>query len=128
MEKKKKLVRGGLAREQKLRASSDFVFFLSLALSPSHTQSKLDPFLFPLPPPPRAAPRIQEKMQSALAQRSALAPLSARPASARRAPRAAAQASASRPLWVPGTKAPAHLTGTLAGDRGFDPLVSERRL
>lgn len=63
-------------------------------------------------------------MQTALSQRSALAPLSApRTASAARAPRVAAQAGA-RPLWIPNTKAPAHLTGTLAGDRGFDPLVS----
>jgi len=64
-------------------------------------------------------------MQTALAQRSALAPLSSSRASpaARRAPRVAAQAAA-RPLWIPGTKAPAHLDGKLAGDRGFDPLVS----
>jgi len=27
-----------------------------------------------------------------------------------------------RPLWMPGTKAPAHLKGTLPGDYGFDPL------
>eukprot|EP00775_Hariotina_reticulata_P005980 gene5980-6219_t len=27
-----------------------------------------------------------------------------------------------RPLWFPGNPAPAHLTGTLAGDYGFDPL------
>lgn len=27
-----------------------------------------------------------------------------------------------RPLWLPGSKAPAHLDGSLAGDYGFDPL------
>ena len=27
-----------------------------------------------------------------------------------------------RPMWLPGAQAPAHLTGKLAGDRGFDPL------
>ena len=27
-----------------------------------------------------------------------------------------------RPLWMPGTAAPAHLKGTLPGDYGFDPL------
>jgi hypothetical protein len=31
-------------------------------------------------------------------------------------------ASAARPLWLPGTEAPAHLTGALVGDFGFDPL------
>ena len=61
-------------------------------------------------------------MQTALAQRSAVAPLSA----ARRSSRPAAQAAraSARPLWLPNTKAPAHLNGKLAGDRGFDPLVS----
>lgn len=83
-------------------------------------RKKKHSFLFSQPSP--RAPL--EKMQTALAQRSSLAPLSApRTASARRAPRVAAQAGA-RPLWLPGTKSPAHLTGTLAGDRGFDPLVS----
>eukprot|EP00775_Hariotina_reticulata_P011341 gene11341-11490_t len=31
-------------------------------------------------------------------------------------------AAANRPLWAPGVVAPAYLDGTLAGDRGFDPL------
>jgi light-harvesting complex I chlorophyll a/b binding protein 5 len=31
-------------------------------------------------------------------------------------------ASASRPVWLPGAKAPGHLTGSMPGDRGFDPL------
>lgn len=30
--------------------------------------------------------------------------------------------AANRDLWLPGTKAPAHLDGSLPGDRGFDPL------
>lgn len=30
--------------------------------------------------------------------------------------------AADRPLWMPGNPPPAHLDGTLAGDRGFDPL------
>eukprot|EP00199_Chlamydomonas_sp_CCMP681_P006491 CAMPEP_0119105856 /NCGR_PEP_ID=MMETSP1180-20130426/3707_1 /TAXON_ID=3052 ORGANISM="Chlamydomonas cf sp, Strain CCMP681" /NCGR_SAMPLE_ID=MMETSP1180 /ASSEMBLY_ACC=CAM_ASM_000741 /LENGTH=215 /DNA_ID=CAMNT_0007091025 /DNA_START=35 /DNA_END=682 /DNA_ORIENTATION=+ len=30
--------------------------------------------------------------------------------------------AATRPLWLPETKAPAHLNGTLPGDSGFDPL------
>jgi hypothetical protein len=29
---------------------------------------------------------------------------------------------ASRPLWAPEVEAPEYLNGTLAGDRGFDPL------
>ena len=62
------------------------------------------------------------KKQTAHA-RSALAPLSAPRTVSPRAPRVAAQASA-KPMWLPNTKSPAHLTGTLAGDRGFDPLVS----
>eukprot|EP00199_Chlamydomonas_sp_CCMP681_P005356 CAMPEP_0119106960 /NCGR_PEP_ID=MMETSP1180-20130426/7799_1 /TAXON_ID=3052 ORGANISM="Chlamydomonas cf sp, Strain CCMP681" /NCGR_SAMPLE_ID=MMETSP1180 /ASSEMBLY_ACC=CAM_ASM_000741 /LENGTH=245 /DNA_ID=CAMNT_0007092373 /DNA_START=33 /DNA_END=770 /DNA_ORIENTATION=+ len=33
-----------------------------------------------------------------------------------------AQAGASRPLWLPGNTPPAHLTGEMAGDFGFDPL------
>ncbi len=33
------------------------------------------------------------------------------------------QAASSRPSWFPGTEAPSHLDGTLAGDYGFDPLV-----
>lgn len=37
-----------------------------------------------------------------------------------RAPRVVC--AASRPLWLPGTTAPPHLTGKLAGDNGFDPL------
>ena len=32
------------------------------------------------------------------------------------------QAAADRTLWLPGTKAPAHLDGKMAGDFGFDPL------
>ena len=60
-------------------------------------------------------------MQNALIQRSALAA----PSSRTRAPRLAAQASA-KPMWLPNTKSPAHLTGKLAGDRGFDPLVSRQ--
>ena len=31
-------------------------------------------------------------------------------------------AAANRPVWIPGAKAPAHLNGSLPGDRGFDPL------
>ncbi len=27
-----------------------------------------------------------------------------------------------RPLWLPGSKVPEHLTGDLPGDYGFDPL------
>ena len=27
-----------------------------------------------------------------------------------------------RPLWLPGSKVPGHLTGDLPGDYGFDPL------
>ena len=30
-------------------------------------------------------------------------------------------AGADRPMWLPGSKAPAHLDGTLPGDYGFDP-------
>lgn len=30
--------------------------------------------------------------------------------------------AAERPVWFPGNPAPAHLTGKLAGDYGFDPL------
>lgn len=30
--------------------------------------------------------------------------------------------AAERPLWMPGTPAPEYLDGSLAGDRGFDPL------
>lgn len=30
--------------------------------------------------------------------------------------------AAARNLWLPGSDAPAHLDGTLAGDYGFDPL------
>eukprot|EP00775_Hariotina_reticulata_P008725 gene8725-8906_t len=30
--------------------------------------------------------------------------------------------AASRQLWLPGAKVPAHLKGELAGDFGFDPL------
>lgn len=36
--------------------------------------------------------------------------------------RVVVRAAASRPLWLPGNPAPAHLNGTLAGDFGFDPL------
>lgn len=32
------------------------------------------------------------------------------------------RASAERPLWFPGSTAPAHLDGSLPGDYGFDPL------
>lgn len=35
---------------------------------------------------------------------------------------ASAVVAAARPLWMPGTEAPAHLTGKLVGDYGFDPL------
>ena len=117
-------------REQKLESRAAFslsAFALSLSLQAFGLFHKsISPlsslFASAFPPPPRP----YRKMQTALAQRSAHAPLSAsRAASARRAPRVAVQASA-RPLWVPGTKAPAHLNGTLAGDRGFDPLVSWR--
>lgn len=39
------------------------------------------------------------------------------------APKRAVRANAAdRPMWLPGTKAPAHLNGQLAGDFGFDPL------
>ena len=31
--------------------------------------------------------------------------------------------ASSRTLWLPNSTAPAHLTGKLAGDNGFDPLV-----
>lgn len=30
--------------------------------------------------------------------------------------------SASRPLWLPGSKPPAHLDGSMTGDFGWDPL------
>ena len=40
------------------------------------------------------------------------------------AARMSADASVSRKaLWKPGEVAPAHLTGDLAGDAGFDPLL-----
>ena len=31
-------------------------------------------------------------------------------------------AAADRPLWAPGVEPPSYLNGTLAGDRGFDPI------
>ena len=45
----------------------------------------------------------------------------ARPVSSARRASVAARAS-SQPMWMPGATAPAHLTGTLPGDYGFDPL------
>lgn len=39
-----------------------------------------------------------------------------------RASRAAFTVRAERDLWYPGAKAPKYLDGTLAGDKGFDPL------
>lgn len=44
----------------------------------------------------------------------------ARPAQAGR--RSVARAAADRPLWNPGSEAPAWLDGSLPGDYGFDPL------
>jgi hypothetical protein len=38
------------------------------------------------------------------------------------ASRGAVARAASRPLWNPGSDAPAWLDGTLPGDYGFDPL------
>lgn len=37
--------------------------------------------------------------------------------------RSVAVRATSRPLWLPNTQAPAHLSGQLPGDSGFDPLV-----
>ena len=34
------------------------------------------------------------------------------------------KAASGEQLWLPGTERPNHLNGDLAGDRGFDPLVS----
>ena len=39
-----------------------------------------------------------------------------------RASRSAVVVRASGDLWYPGAARPSYLTGTLAGDRGFDPL------
>ncbi|GBF87630.1 light-harvesting protein of photosystem I [Raphidocelis subcapitata] len=55
-----------------------------------------------------------------LAKQSALARSGVRAAASRRSVRV--QAAAARRSWAPGVKAPAHLTGELAGDFGFDPL------
>eukprot|EP00882_Tetradesmus_deserticola_P000756 GHRQ01000826.1.p1 GENE.GHRQ01000826.1~~GHRQ01000826.1.p1 ORF type:complete len:243 (+),score=102.51 GHRQ01000826.1:72-800(+) len=52
-----------------------------------------------------------------LLSRKAQAGLTARAAS-----RSVKVQAASRPLWLPGADVPAHLTGELAGDFGFDPL------
>lgn len=49
--------------------------------------------------------------------------LRARSAAKPRATRSSVVVNASaRPLWMPGSEAPAHLKGTMPGDYGFDPL------
>ena len=45
----------------------------------------------------------------------------ARPAS-RSSSRMVVKASADRPLWAPGVQPPSYLNGSMAGDRGFDPM------
>lgn len=48
--------------------------------------------------------------------------LGVRPAGVSRRSVAVKAASNSRPLWLPDSRAPAHLDGSLPGDSGFDPL------
>jgi len=57
-------------------------------------------------------------MQCTQAVFGARAPVMARPSRSRMVVAAAAD----RPMWIPGGVAPAHLNGTLPGDRGFDPI------
>lgn len=52
----------------------------------------------------------------------AVASTSARSAQTAKASRCAVARAASRPLWNPGSDAPAWLDGSLPGDYGFDPL------
>ncbi|PRW61250.1 light-harvesting of photosystem I [Chlorella sorokiniana] len=57
-------------------------------------------------------------MQAALAS----TPLVAKPTVARSSRRSTVAVRAQRDLWFPGAASPAYLDGSMAGDRGFDPM------